>query len=444
MASTDALPVPRKNVAYRIYFGIYKNDGTLITGASGLDSEVSKDGAAFADCTNEATEIGSSGTYFLDLTSTEMNTDNAVVVVKTSSTGAVIPTFSINPQELGDIKVDVQSLLGTAWLTPGTAGTPDVNVKLWNALATVALPLVPTTAGRTLDVAATGEAGLDFNNILLSNGAPAAGIDASGTLSGTHSSTTADLGANAPATDITGMTLHFPTHHLSRVVSSYNTGTGVATFASTTETLANSDPWYLSATAPSTGGAGGGDATEAKQDIIIAVLGTPAGASLAADIAAVEAQTDDIGTAGAGLTAIPWNAAWDAEVQSEVTDALNAYDPPTRAEATSDANSILTAVADVPTNAELATALAAADDAVLSAVAAVSAKVDAVDDLIDTEVAAIKTVVDAILVDTGTTLDGKIDTIDTVVDAIKTNTDKFANLPTVTSSGTGGQGFGAP
>jgi hypothetical protein len=51
-------------------------------------------------------------------------------------------------------------------------------------------------------------------------------------------------------------------------------------------------------------------------------LGAPAGASVSADIAAIEAQTDDIGAAGAGLTALPWNAAWDAEVQSEVTDAL--------------------------------------------------------------------------------------------------------------------------
>ena len=39
-----------------------------------------------------------------------------------------------------------------------------------------------------------------------------------------------------------------------------------------------------------------------------------------------------IGTTGAGLTAIPWNAAWDAEVQSECADALNAYDGPTKAE----------------------------------------------------------------------------------------------------------------
>jgi hypothetical protein len=51
-------------------------------------------------------------------------------------------------------------------------------------------------------------------------------------------------------------------------------------------------------------------------------LGAPAGASVSADIAAIEAQTDDIGAAGAGLTAVPWNAAWDAEVQSECTDAL--------------------------------------------------------------------------------------------------------------------------
>lgn len=59
-------------------------------------------------------------------------------------------------------------------------------------------------------------------------------------------------------------------------------------------------------------------------------LGAPAGASTAADIAAVKAQTAaietdtaEIGAAGAGLTAVPWNASWDAEVQSEVTDALS-------------------------------------------------------------------------------------------------------------------------
>jgi hypothetical protein len=49
----------------------------------------------------------------------------------------------------------------------------------------------------------------------------------------------------------------------------------------------------------------------------------------------------DIGANGSGLTALPWNAAWDAEVQSECADALTAYDPPTRAEATTNKEAIL-------------------------------------------------------------------------------------------------------
>lgn len=41
----------------------------------------------------------------------------------------------------------------------------DTNVTKWNNLATVALPLVPTVAGRTLDVSSGGEAGIDWANI---------------------------------------------------------------------------------------------------------------------------------------------------------------------------------------------------------------------------------------------------------------------------------------
>lgn len=67
-------------------------------------------------------------------------------------------------------------------------------------------------------------------------------------------------------------------------------------------------------------------------------LGAPAGASVSADVAAVKAQTaaieadtqdlqTQVGTDGAGLTALPWNAAWDAEVQSECADAITAAAP---------------------------------------------------------------------------------------------------------------------
>lgn len=144
MASTDARPVPIKNTAYRLTFPIYKNDGTLITGATGLDSEVSKDAGTFTDCTNEATEIAtSSGVYYLDLSSTEMNADCVAVVVKTTSTDAVPPSFILYPQETGDIKTDVQSWLGTACATPTVNGVPEVDVTHWIGTAAA----TPTTAG---------------------------------------------------------------------------------------------------------------------------------------------------------------------------------------------------------------------------------------------------------------------------------------------------------
>lgn len=169
--------------------------------------------------------------------------------------------------------------------------------------------------------------------------------------------------------------------------------------------------------------------------------------------AAIKGYVDDIGAAGAGLSAIPWNAAWDAEVQSEVQDAIEAnhldhllavtYDPaskPGAADAllnelvesdsgvsrftanaleqapsgggggstdwTSDERTAIrsilgipasgttpedpssgildtirdsvatrasqTSVDDLPTNAELATALGTSDDAVLAAIAALN------------------------------------------------------------------------
>lgn len=113
MAATDSRPVPIKNTAYRVIFPILDADGDLVTGAAGLDSEVSKDCGTFADCTNEATEIAtSSGVYYLDLTSTEMNADSVAVIVKTSTSGAKTTTIVLYPQESGDIKADLQSLNG--------------------------------------------------------------------------------------------------------------------------------------------------------------------------------------------------------------------------------------------------------------------------------------------------------------------------------------------
>jgi hypothetical protein len=101
---------------------------------------------------------------------------------------------------------------------------------------------------------------------------------------------------------------------------------------------------------------------------------------IATEIAAILVDTAEIGAAGAGLTAVPWNASWDAEVQSECTDAITA--------------------ASLATAANLAT--------------------------VDTVVDAIKVVTDAIP-DAGalTSISTAITTVDTVVDGIKAKTDSL-------------------
>lgn len=85
----------------------------------------------------------------------------------------------INQDANGRIDANAKAWAGTA--TTLSSGVPDVNTKTWNSLATVALPLVPTTAGRTLDVSAGGEAGVDWANI----GSPTTTVALSGTTVGT-------------------------------------------------------------------------------------------------------------------------------------------------------------------------------------------------------------------------------------------------------------------
>lgn len=152
---------------------------------------------------------------------------------------------------------------------------------------------------------------------------------------------------------------------------------------------------------------------------------------------------------GSGLSAIPWNSAWDAEVQSECADALNAYDPPTNAEmeartlaAASYATATALATVDNVVDAIKAVTDNLPDSGALSSLATASAlstvdgNVDAIkavtDNLPDSgaltslaTAAALATVdgnVDAILEDTGTTLPAALSTIDSNVDAILDDT----------------------
>lgn len=164
MASTDATPIPIKNQAFRATFPLFDNDGDLVTGAAGLDSEISKDAGTFTDCTNEATEIASnSGMYYLDLTATEMNADTVVIIVKTSTTDAKTTPIVLYPQADGlDRDVNITHWNGTAVASPDTAGYPVVTVKDGTGAGEIALTAgsvdnVGTVATLTGHTAQTGD-----------------------------------------------------------------------------------------------------------------------------------------------------------------------------------------------------------------------------------------------------------------------------------------------
>jgi len=162
-------------------------------------------------------------------------------------------------------------------------------------------------------------------------------------------------------------------------------------------------------------------------------LGAPAGASVSADIAAIEAQTDDIGAAGAGLTAVPDSAGVTtllsripATLFSGITSLAQwlgllggkqAGNTTARTElrATGAGAGTFDELADsleaIRDTAPLGTAMRGTDNAALASVctetrmseldAGTPGKAAAEIDLIKTDAA-------AILVDTGTTLDGRI------------------------------------
>lgn len=177
--------------------------------------------------------------------------------------GGTIPAVNVTGVPL----VDAKYLLGTIFSTPATAGIVDVNVKnidndAASASGTVTFPNA-TLASTTNITAATG---IDVTKL--------GGV----TQSLTDLKDFADTGYDPSTHKVAGVVL--------------------------TDTLTT----YTGNT-PQTGDS-------------YARLGAPAGASISADILQIKGYVDDIGVAGAGLTAIPWNAAWDAEVQSEVDDAL--------------------------------------------------------------------------------------------------------------------------
>ena len=101
---SNALPYPVYGAPWTVVFPMLDADGDLVTGATTPDSEVSKNGDTFADCTNEATEIAtSSGIYYLTLTATEMTADIVAVIAKSATSGMKTTPIVLYPRKLVEL-----------------------------------------------------------------------------------------------------------------------------------------------------------------------------------------------------------------------------------------------------------------------------------------------------------------------------------------------------
>jgi hypothetical protein len=140
---------PAKNAAFTWYFVIRDADGDPVAGGTALDVEFSIDGGVFADVAGAEVDEGQ-GFYSCPISAAEMNGDAIMLMCKTSTAGA---------------KTAAQIIY--------------TSTRQIDNLA------FPTVSGRSLDVSAGGEAGLDWANI----GSPTTAQALTGT--------TVDLIANA-------------------------------------------------------------------------------------------------------------------------------------------------------------------------------------------------------------------------------------------------------
>jgi len=208
----------------------------------------------------------------------------------------------------------VQDYMGST-KTVTLVAAPTFTIAAGDNAAVFLSALQPTTQGRTLDVSTGGEAGLDWGNV----GSSSSTIYFSGTtilgLGGTIISFDALWTKVKNAFKLLLRKDSAAAYDASAVLAEINEnlGAGAGAFANSTDSVEairdRGDAAWVTGTSLDAAG-------------VRAAVGL-ASANLDTQLSTIESQTDDIGTAGAGLTAVPWNAAWDAEVQSEVDDALD-------------------------------------------------------------------------------------------------------------------------
>lgn len=327
VGSTDTLTVPTwtttptGTVTY-VQFGTAaaSGGGSVTIAAGGITSSSFASGAIDATAI-AADAIGASELATDAIGAAELAADaiGASEIAANALTTAEIATGAISSDEVADNAIDAGALASDAITAAKLAS--DVTTELQTGLATAAALATVDTVADTIQATTdklddTLELDSTVYRFTLNalEQAPAGG-GGGGTDWNADEKTAIRSILGVPAS---GTTPDAPSTGVLAVVrdrigTPSNLGSGASLAANTTDIEAQTDD---------IGAAGAG--LTAADDAVMTRLGTPAGSSVSDDIAAVEAQTDDIGSAGAGLSAVPWNAAWDAQVESEVTDAFNA------------------------------------------------------------------------------------------------------------------------
>jgi len=117
------------NAPYRAIFEIRDTARELVSVATNLDSEISVDSGSFADLVAEATEIGSSGVYYVDISAAEFTAsgDATLKVTSTEGVGVVLP-LPIEPA--ADSGVAQASTATSLTLRAAASATDDFYVGL--------------------------------------------------------------------------------------------------------------------------------------------------------------------------------------------------------------------------------------------------------------------------------------------------------------------------
>jgi hypothetical protein len=317
-----------------------------VTGKTGLTLTItaSKDGAAFASVTPTVTERGN-GWYNLALTTSHTDTlgDLALHVTGTGADPA-----DLSMQVVADLPGALPAITA-GWLTAaGIAADAITAAKIADGAidrATFAADtgLQParsnTAAGGgatsvTLDGSASAVTDFYKNALIYLTGGTGVG---QGRFCTAYNGTTkvATVGAWATNPDNTstfavipfdstpGATAPTAAAVATAVWTDLLSGSDFSTAASIGKLLKDDINVSLSSIANTLGTPANGDVTGDLQNLLDSVQGVGNGVNGVALL---------IGTGGASLDSIPWNAAWDAEVQSEAADAIAAAGIPTAAQ----------------------------------------------------------------------------------------------------------------